>query len=98
MFYKSQTWLHIKISNFKLELTNFVSRDSEGILTKKCKVLPCSMLFKDFQNSYSLLLPVKNLIYTHGLNPKSSLQSTKVQRTFPLPVSFLKLLDEQFLD
>ena len=28
------------------------------------------------------------------LLPKSSLQSTKVQRTFLLPVSFLKLLDE----
>lgn len=31
------------------------------------------------------------------LLPKSSLQSTKVQRTLLLPVSFLKLLDEQLL-
>lgn len=36
-----------KISNFKLELTNFCFYDREAILTKKFKVFSSSMLFKN---------------------------------------------------
>lgn len=77
---------------------NILFLQSEGILTENFKSCQVACYLRTLRIHYLWLLPVKNLIYIYGLNANNQVFSLlKCKQLIPFTVSFLKLLDEQFL-